>query len=1110
MTVGIRRRAPLSLPVASTGRGLASMLSKVATRFSWGLADQGMSSLSNAFVSIYIARELGAIKFGAFSLAYVTYSFTLNASRGLSTDPLLVRFSSTDAATWRRAVAACTGTAVITGLVAGVFALAVAEVLSGTTKLAFLALGITLPGLLLQDSWRYSFFAAGRGKLAFLNDTIWTVSLLPALLILRFTHHDDVFWFILAWGLCAAFAALCGPFQARVVPSPSGVASWLSQTRDLGPRYLAENTANAGSSQLRTYGLGIIAGLAAVGYVQAAGLLMGPFMVIFMGISAVTVPEAARIVRRSPRYLLLYCLLVGGGLAVLAGAWGAALVIALPRGFGNLLLGKLWEPTSHLVIPITIAFMGSCVTAGATAGLHALGAARRSLRAMVFASLLFLTAGLLGALQGGALGTTRGVALASWIGAILWWRQLRVAMREHHIPASLALRPQRVAAPAPVPAQAPAYAAPLSARSGQANIVPTAVNGSGGVDRQPGRAVAVVDASAPQDPDRTITFSAIGGGAADQPAHVSGSGADDARRAGRANADDTVTFERAARGNADDTVTFERPAFNRYKSAFLPLDVNDDLVGPRWDFDDFAEVDEQERQPSLGAASPRFTRLPYIGAGLRRLAWVWCAVALLGALAGAAAFKAFPPARSEASTSILVTTNPADTPSLAILTEVALAQSRPVAELALSKLGLTQSQALSDLNGFLKAYTVTSTTDSVLTITVKAPTGAQAANAANDLAAAYLQYRRNMLQGQEQAVLAALLQKISQAEKNIAAIGARIDQVRAQPTSPVQQATLSNLKNQGNQQQTELTQLEQTISTDQATTESATESMVRGTFVLNAASPTAHSRLKEALIYVAGGLVVGLLIGLIIAVAQTLTSDRLRWRGDITQALAAPVRLSVGTVRIRRWLPRRYRLAVTRDSEVRRVVSYLRTVVYGRGVSGLALISVDNEDVAAATLVSLAVSCALEGKRVVVADLSDGARAARLLDTKGVGIRTVVVDGENLVVAVPDPYAVVPVGPLDCPSSHVLPAATEELTAAYHAGDLMFTLVTLDPSTGAEYLATWASDAVVVVTAGQSSATRIHAVGELIRRSGTQLVSAVLVDADKSDETLGMAHAPQG
>ena len=342
---------PVPLPVANGGRGLASIVTKVAGRFSWGLADQGMSSLSNAFVSFYIARELGASKFGAFSLAYVTYSFALNASRGLATDPLLVRYSHTDAGTWRRAVANCTGTALITGLVAGALALVAAEALGGTTRLAFLALGITLPLLMLQDSWRYSFFAAGRGQQAFLNDTIWTVSLLPALLILRVTHHDDVFFFILAWGLAAAVAALAGPFQARVVPSPSGAVTWLSKHRDLGPRYLAENTSNAGASQLRTYGIGIIAGLAAVGYVQAAGLLMGPFLVVFMGISAVTVPEAARIVRRSPRYLLLYCLLVGGGLSVLALAWGGALVFALPRGLGNLLLGKLWEPTAHLVLP---------------------------------------------------------------------------------------------------------------------------------------------------------------------------------------------------------------------------------------------------------------------------------------------------------------------------------------------------------------------------------------------------------------------------------------------------------------------------------------------------------------------------------------------------------------------------------------------------------------------------------------------------------------------------------------------------------------------------------------------------------------------------------------
>jgi O-antigen/teichoic acid export membrane protein/capsular polysaccharide biosynthesis protein len=1076
--------------MASSGRGLASILTKMATRFSWGLADQGMSSLSNAFVSFYIARELGATKFGAFSLAYVTYSFALNASRGLATDPFLVRYSHADSGTWRRAVANCTGTAVVVGLVAGFLALIAAEALTGTTRLAFLALGIALPLLMLQDSWRYSFFAAGRGQQAFLNDTIWTVALFPALAILRFTHHDDVFSFILAWGLAAAVAALAGPFQARVVPSPSGAVHWLSKNRDLGPRYLAENTSNAGASQLRTYGIGIIAGLAAVGYVQEAGLLMGPFLVVFMGISAVTVPEASRIVRRSPRYLLLYCLLVGGGLAVLALAWCGLLVVALPRGLGNLLLGNHWRPTADLVLPVTLGVMGACLTVGATAGLHALGAARRSLRAMVFASLLYLGCGLLGALQGGALGTTRGVALATWIGALLWWRQLRVAMREHKIPTSLAIRPQRGARPATEPI--PAYAAPMSARPGQASVVSATVNGNGSSDRQPATALAVIEASASEDPDRTLSFP-VTAGLPEEPAQVIANRADDGRR--------------KAQGNGDDTVIFEnRSAYSRYKSAFLPLDVNDDLTSYQWEFDDLADADEQDRPPGPGAANPRFTRLPYIGAALRRLAWVWCAAALIGALAGAAAFKAFPPARSTAATSILVTTNPDDLPQSAILTEVALAQSRPVAELALSKMGFSQSQVVSDLSGFLKAYTVTSSTDSVLTITVKAPNSTTAENAANALAVAYLQYRRNILQAQEQAVLAALQQKITQAEQNISSIGTQIDQERALLTSPSQQARLSDLKNERNQQQAELTQLEQTLSTNQATSEANTESMVRGTYVLNVAAPTVHSRLKEALIYVAGGLLAGLAIGLIIVVIRTLTSDRLRWRGDITQALAAPVRLSVGTIRARRWLPRRYRLAVTHDSEVRRVVSYLRTVVYGRGVSSLALISVDNEDVAAATLVSLALSCAQEGKQVVVADLSRGARAAHLLGASA-GIQTVAVDDQSLVAAVPDPWAVVPVGPLERTPGATLPAAGRELTAAYRSADLMFTLVTLDPSTGTEHLATWASDAVVVVTAGQSSATRIHAVGELVRRSGTQLVSAVLVGTDKSDETLGMAHA---
>ncbi|MGZ4619808.1 MAG: hypothetical protein ACXV3F_14120, partial [Frankiaceae bacterium] len=228
-----------------------------------------MSSLTNFAVVIYVARSLGAAQFGAFTLAYVTYSFALNASRGLATDPLLVRFSGADLPTWRRAVASCTGTAAVVGLAAGACVLGAAALLDGTPRVAFLALGLTLPGLLLQDSWRYSFFALGRGSQAFLNDSVWALALLPALVLLGVTRHENVFWFVFAWGTAAAVAAAVGPLQARVVPRLSGSRGWLSRHRDLGPRYLAENTSNSGASQLRTYGVGLIVGLAAVGYVQA-------------------------------------------------------------------------------------------------------------------------------------------------------------------------------------------------------------------------------------------------------------------------------------------------------------------------------------------------------------------------------------------------------------------------------------------------------------------------------------------------------------------------------------------------------------------------------------------------------------------------------------------------------------------------------------------------------------------------------------------------------------------------------------------------------------------------------------------------------------------------
>ena len=48
-----------------------------------------------------------------------------------------------------------------------------------------------------------------------------------------------------------------------------------------------------------------------------------------------------------------------------------------------------------------------------------------------------------------------------------------------------------------------------------------------------------------------------------------------------------------------------------------------------------------------------------------------------------------------------------------------------------------------------------------------------------------------------------------------------------------------------------------------------------------------------------------------------------------------------------------------------------------------------------------------------------------------------------------------------------------------------------------------------MVTAGQSSSVRIHAVGEMVRVAGLRLVSVVLTGADKGDESLGFVSEPE-
>lgn len=516
---------------------------------------------------------------------------------------------------------------------------------------------------------------------------------------------------------------------------------------------------------------------------------------------------------------------------------------------------------------------------------------------------------------------------------------------------------------------------------------------------------------------------------------------------------------------------------------------------------DFSAIEDRS-----AAFAPSLVSLSFIRAAIRRSAWFWCATALVGLLVGFGVYVAFPHSY-QASTSLLLTLGPYEDVQTAATDNQAIAESDAVAGLAVHQLGLRQSVA-----SFLASYTVNPVATRVLVITISGSSSNQAVLRARAVATAFLKFRADELQTQQKLVFESLAQQVKQARQNVSSISAQISRPSVQPASSTQKSQLSSLQTERTQATTALANLEQAVTSEQTTIVPATAAAVEHSVMLDAAAPLPHSRLKPLVLHAAIGLFLGLVLGIGIAVIRALVSDRLRQRDEIAHALGAPVKLSVGTIRLNRWLPGGRGRSAVRNADIQRIAAHLGRIVPRnfRGVASLAVVAVDDLQVPALSVVSLAVSCADEGRRVVVADLCGGAPTARLLGLHGTGVQEVSVHGTRFVVAVPEQDEVVAVGPLargvaQAPRS----SFTEAVTTACASANLLLTLASLDPSLGGEHLATWATDAVVVVTAGRASWTRIQGVGEMIRLSGTRLTSAVLVGADKTDESLGMTRMPE-
>ncbi|TDW94239.1 O-antigen/teichoic acid export membrane protein [Kribbella pratensis] len=419
---------------------------QIAGRLGWAVADQAVSSLENFLLGVFVANVLGAEGLGALGLAFVAYSIALSCSRALATDALMIRFSGTAGDVWRTAASAATGVALLTGTAIGVICVGLGLILKAAEPgseagIAFLAIGIAMPALTLQDSWRCAFFAAERGARAFLVDVVWTVLFLSLLMVVHLTGNTSLMLVLIGFGATALVAAVAGMIYARTVPRVHAARSWLRAHRDLGTRFLVENVVMGAGGQIRAPVVAAAVGLAAVGAIRAAEMLIGPVAALLMGISQVSVPEAARALRKGSGPLLRLCLGISAGLASVAFAWGLVVIVIFPFGIGSMLLDGVWPDAHRLVLGVMVSSAFGCLQIGPSAGLRALGRADRTMRCQLVVSALFILLGTVGAVTGGALGAVWGTAIASAVGSAIWWWQFLRARREYFEAAGELIRP---------------------------------------------------------------------------------------------------------------------------------------------------------------------------------------------------------------------------------------------------------------------------------------------------------------------------------------------------------------------------------------------------------------------------------------------------------------------------------------------------------------------------------------------------------------------------------------------------------------------------------------------------------------------------------------------
>jgi O-antigen/teichoic acid export membrane protein len=329
-------------------------ISRENQRTQYFLLSQLVSSLGSLILNLNIANEAKTpADFGEFSIVFLIYVFTLGIFRSITVSPLLFKESLRDAQPLDALKAGC-----INSIIFGFIIILLSVFVQGDVGLLLRILGIGIPGLLVQDSFRYYFFSLNRPRKSFALDLTWTSTFFITALLLETQTFIEIgifgvfgIWCISVY--LSIFVEVCwlspSIFRARYL-------RWYRSCRPILKDSLLDYIVTYASTTILVVLFISKSSFEEVaGYRAAVALLsLGAIALAAFSISEVRFMASSELMGKAAAKLIFRKLIFGP----------LALIVILPLSFPSLQIrfpylffGDSWEEAKRFILPISASYV---------------------------------------------------------------------------------------------------------------------------------------------------------------------------------------------------------------------------------------------------------------------------------------------------------------------------------------------------------------------------------------------------------------------------------------------------------------------------------------------------------------------------------------------------------------------------------------------------------------------------------------------------------------------------------------------------------------------------------------------------------------------------------